>query len=158
MKADFVSDRPQLVHCTTKEKMLPECLQQTVNHAPDSHGVGDFVIQWSWPHYFHPRNDECHPIHGCCLTCLPKPIGWDLAPCHATNPVTFCKIVIRVLDCPGKSPNLNPAENLWHIVNCKITNRSTQHNETDETFFRLWYQKFPLKPDQGGYKAKGRLL
>ena len=46
----------------------------------------------------------------------------DLAPCHSSRKTVkfFQENQVSVLDWPGNSPDLNPIENLWAIVKCRL--------------------------------------
>jgi transposase len=49
----------------------------------------------------------------------------DGAPCHRSRAVRdyLTAEQIQVLDWPGNSPDLNPIENLWHIVIKKVAEK-----------------------------------
>lgn len=65
----------------------------------------------------------------------------DLAPCHTSKKMTrvFDELGMEVLPWPGNSPDLNPIENLWHILKKKVNERQPKtERELKEAILRCW--------------------
>ena len=72
----------------------------------------------------------------------------DLAPCHMSKVVTnfFKRNKIKVLDWPGNSPDLNPIENLWSIIKCRLRKMDcTTKTKLIEATMQLWYHDEQIK-------------
>ena len=67
----------------------------------------------------------------------------DNAPCHKTKKVMdyLHRNQVRVLDWPPQSPNMNPIENLWHIVKSRRQKKfgfPRTKDELIEQVFEIW--------------------
>ena len=66
----------------------------------------------------------------------------DLAPCHSSRKTVkfFQENQVSVLDWPGNSPDLNPIENLWAIVKCRLRKTDcTTSRKLVEAIIHIWY-------------------
>ena len=53
---------------------------------------------------------------------------------------------ISKIERPGKSPDLNPIENLWAILKFKLNARPNRNKrELISNILRIWFKKIPLK-------------
>ena len=65
----------------------------------------------------------------------------DLAPFHTSNQVkkVFNEAEINVTDRPGNSPELNPIENLWSILNPRLHKLDcTRKTKLIEVVIQVW--------------------
>ena len=61
-------------------------------------------------------------------------VAMDNAPCHNGSFRTFKENEVVVLDFPPKSPDLNPIENIWEIMDAFIKNGTNPENRTELLF------------------------
>lgn len=71
----------------------------------------------------------------------------DSAPCHRARKVNDFLASARVvrLPWPGNSPDLNPIENCWKVVGCKLSAKKPRNKrELKEAIIRVWNHELNL--------------
>ena len=85
----------------------------------------------------------------------------DGAPCHRSKIVTefLRKQKIKTLDWPGNSPDMNPIENLWHLMKDKVAEKQpTSAKGLVEAIKRVWVSEITVEYCQNPIDSMPRRL
>ena len=136
-----------------REKLLPECLQQTNTGDGGKVGISGFgttaakIYKDNMNGQLYCDTLQMELKHS--LKKIPKQTKvthqQDLAPWHTSDIVKdkIAKLKLTVLDWVPKSPDLNPIEMLWSILDKLLTSRPIYSSGSDGTASRRMGQHRP---------------
>jgi transposase len=119
------------------DRMNPKYTLKTMKHPPSVMVWGCFSYNGVGNIHFLPKNTTMNGVRYLSMLQNKIPTAMedlntsifmqDGAPCHTSKIVKnwLHEAKIELLDWPGNSPDLNPIENLWHIIKKEVEKRDT---------------------------------